>query len=60
MNDIAYINGAPVTAKFAETYHTVKSKVALKVRLSNHERSFYLLFVANEQETKDFLKNEKE
>lgn len=59
MNNVAYINGTPVTEKFAETYHLVKSKVALKIKLKKRERSFYLLFVANEKETKEFLKNEK-
>ena len=44
---------------FAETYHLVKSKVALNIKLNRRERSFYLLFVANEKEVKEFLKNEK-
>ena len=59
MNNISYVKGIKVNRDFAETYHLVKSKVALNIKLNRRERSFYLLFVANEKEVKEFLKNEK-
>lgn len=59
MNDIAYVKGIKVNRDFIGLYHEIKSKVALGVKLTNKERSFYLLLVATNQEAKEFLKNEK-
>ena len=52
MNNIAHINGIEV--------NRIKSKVALGIKLTDKERSFYLLYVATSQEVNEYLKNEKE
>ena len=59
MNNIAYINGVKVDLEFAGLYHDVKSKLVLNMPLSQKERSFYLLFMASNEEVEEFLKNEK-
>lgn len=55
----AYINGIEVSLEFVGLYHDVKSKLALSIKLTPKERSFYLLFVATPEEIKEYLKNEK-
>ena len=52
MNNIAHKNGIEV--------NRIKSKVALGIKLTDKERSFYLLYVATSQEVNEYLKNEKE
>ena len=56
---MASINGVEVDLEFFELYHEVKSKVALDVKLTPKERSFYLLFVASIEEASEYLKKEK-
>lgn len=60
MKEVAYVNGVEVDVSFAEVYHIIKSKVALSVKLNPKERAFYLLYVANDKERTEFLKNEKD
>ena len=60
MSDKAYIKGLETSLEFAGIYHDIKSKVALSVKLTSKERSFYLLFIASLKEAKEYLKNEKE
>lgn len=58
MNNIAYINEIEVSLEFAGIYHDVRSKLALGIKLTPKERSFYLLFMATPEEIKEYLKNE--
>ena len=59
MNNIAYINGIKVDLETAGIVHRIKSKIALDIKLTPKERSYYLLFIATIEEAKGYLKNEK-
>lgn len=39
--------------------HDIRTKIALNTKLTNKERSLYLLFLATDDEVKEFLQNEK-
>lgn len=60
MNNIAYYNGKKTTIEQAGTRHDIFCKVRLNLPLTAKERAFYLLYMANDEQVKEFLKNEKE
>ena len=60
MNNTAYYNGVKMTVEQAGIRHDIFCKMQLNVPLTAKERAFYLLYIANNEQVKEFLKNEKE
>lgn len=60
MNNTAYHNGVKMTIEQASIRHDIFCKMQLNLPLNEKERATYLLLVANDEQVKDFLKNEKE
>ena len=60
MNNIAYYNGKKMTVEQASVRHDIFCKAQLNVPLTAKERAFYLLYIANDEQVKELLKNEKE
>jgi hypothetical protein len=59
MNNTAYYNGVKMTVEQASIRHDIFCKVKLNLPLTAKERAFYLLYIANDEQVKEFLKNEK-
>lgn len=59
MNNIAFYNGVKMTVEEASKRHDIHAKIKLGVALTEKERAFYLLFMASDQDAKEFLRKEK-
>ena len=60
MNNAAYYNGVKMTVEQASIRHDIFCKAQLNIPLTAKERATYLLLIANDEQVKEFLKNEKE
>lgn len=60
MNNIAYYNGKETTVEKAGIRHDIFCKVKLNLPLTAKERAFYLLYIANDEQVKEFLRKEQE
>lgn len=60
MNNIAYYNGAKMTVEQASIRHDIFCKLKLNFPLTAKERAFYLLYIANDEQVKEFLRKEQE
>lgn len=60
MNNTAYYNGVKMTVEQAGIKHDVNAKLKLNVPLTAKERAFYLLYIANDEQVKEFLRKEQE
>ena len=69
MNNIAYIQAKELEKLFSQyseeehkktQYHKIKCKAILSLPLTEKERATYLLFIANNEQVKEFLRKEKE
>lgn len=60
MNNIAYYNGVKMTVEQASIRHDINVKLKLNSPLTAKERDFYLLYIANDEQVKEFLRKEQE
>lgn len=60
MNNTAYHNGVKMTVEQASIRHDIFCKMQLNVPLTAKERAFYLLYIANDEQVKEFLRKEQE
>lgn len=60
MNNTAYYNGVKMTVEQAGIKHDIFCKLKLNLPLTEKERATYLLLIANNEQVKEFLRNEKE
>ena len=54
MNNTAYYNGVKMTVEQASNRHDIFCKVKLNLPLTAKERAFYLLYIANDEQVKNF------
>jgi hypothetical protein len=59
MNNTAYYNGKKMTVEQAGIRHDIFCKVKLNLPLTAKERAFYLLYIANDEQVKEFLRKER-
>lgn len=59
MNNTAYFNGVKMTVEQASIRHDVICKIQLNEPLTAKERATYLLLIANDEQVKEFLRNER-
>lgn len=60
MNNIAFYNGEKMTVEQASIRHDIFVKLKLKLPLTERERATYLLLVATDEQSKEFLIKEKQ
>lgn len=53
------MNGIKRTEEQKGTEHEIRARIALNVALTPYQRSYYLLFMATADQTKEFVRNEK-
>lgn len=56
----AYYNGKKMTIEQASIRHDIFCKLKLNLPLTAKERAFYLLYIANNEQVKGFLRKEQE
>lgn len=58
--NIAYYNGKKMTIEQASIRHDINAKLKLNLPLTAKERAIYLLYIANDEQVKEFLRKEQE